>query len=218
MCQEIPQDNAVYTEVQEKKLLLKQMQPPSFKGEGMDIEKEAESWIETMDDYFTAVGTTATNRSMLALFRLSGEAKLWWKQHCRDIGISENSQSWSEIKQAVKERYLPPAHEALKMNEFFRLRQLSLTLEEYYSKFVTLQRHAPPRMSIEQQVTRFCQGLNEPVSLQLEAMSPSTVQDALLRAKPLIREQISIRSRGRFQQNRGPNDARQQEGSFHPRP
>ena len=65
------------------------------------------------------------------------------------------------------------------------LRQLSLTLEEYYSKFVTLQCHAP-RMSIEQQVTRFCQGLNELVSLQLEAMRPTTVQDALLRAKPLI--------------------------------
>ena len=46
-------------------------------------------------------------------------------------------------------------------------------------------------------------------------MRPTTVQDALLRAKPLIREQISIRSRGRFQQNRGPNDARQQEASFH---
>ena len=90
-------------------------------------------------------------------------------------------------------------------------------MEEYYSKFVTLQRHAP-RMSIEQQVTRLCQRLNEPVSLQLEAMRPTTVQDALLRAKPLIREHISIRSRGRFQQNRGPNDDRQQEGSFHPRP
>ena len=122
MCQEIPQDNAVYTEVQEKKLLLKQMQPPSFKGEGTDIEKKAEAWIETMDDYFTVAGTTAANRSMLALFRLSGEAKLWWKQHCRDMGISEDSQSWTEIKQAVKERYLPPAHEALKMNELFRLR------------------------------------------------------------------------------------------------
>ena len=45
MCQEIPQDNVVYTEVQEKKLLLKQMQPPLFKGEGTDIEKEAEAWI-----------------------------------------------------------------------------------------------------------------------------------------------------------------------------
>ena len=124
------------------------MQLPSFKGEGLDVEKDVEAWIETMDDYFTAARTTAANRSMLALFRLSGEAKLWWKQHCRDMGIAEDSQSWSEIKQAVKERYLRPAHEALKMNEFFRLRQLTLSLEEYYSKFVTLQCYAP-KMTIE---------------------------------------------------------------------
>ena len=39
-----------------------------------------------------------------------------------------------------------------------------------------------------------------------------TVQDVLLRAKPLIREQLSMGSRGRFQQNQGPNDSRQQRG------
>ena len=97
------------------------------------------------------------------------------------------------------------------MNEFFRLRQLTLSLEEYYSKFVTLQRYAP-KMTIEQQVTRFCQGLNEPINTRLEAMRPTTVQDALLRAKPLIREQLSMGSRGKFQQNQGPNDSRQQRG------
>ena len=41
---------SIYTEVQEKKLLLKQMQPPSFKGEGMEVERDAEAWIEAMDD------------------------------------------------------------------------------------------------------------------------------------------------------------------------
>ena len=46
------QNGALYIEIQEKKLLLKQMQPPSFKGEGGDIEKNAEAWIEHMDNYF----------------------------------------------------------------------------------------------------------------------------------------------------------------------
>ena len=55
------------------------MQPPSFKGEGTNVEKEAEAWIEAMDDYFIAAGTSTANRSMLALFRLTREAKLWWK-------------------------------------------------------------------------------------------------------------------------------------------
>ncbi|MCO5609176.1 hypothetical protein L7F22_063399 [Adiantum nelumboides] len=93
---------------------------------------------QVMDDYFLAVGIAPENQAMLSMFRLLEDAQLWWKQHCRDNPTS--SPSWEKMKQAVKERYLPPAHQALKMNEFYALRQLGLTLEEYYSKFVSLRR------------------------------------------------------------------------------
>ncbi|MCO5614602.1 hypothetical protein L7F22_068886 [Adiantum nelumboides] len=135
---------------QEKKLLLKQAQPPNFKGEGANVERDTE-------------------------------------QHCRDSDILGSSQSWEDIKAAVTTRYLPPAHRATKMNEFFSLKQLSSTVEEYYSKFVTLRRYAP-KMTLEQQVPRFCQGLIEPLNNRLEALRPTTLQDALLRAKPLAKD------------------------------
>ena len=96
-----------------------------------------------MDDYFSIARTTATNESMLARFRLQGDAKLWWKQHCHNSSILEKSQTWEQVEQAVKAIYLSPAHQVLKMNEVFELRQPTLTLEEYYSKFVTLRRYAP---------------------------------------------------------------------------
>ena len=133
----------IYTEVQEKKLLLKQAQPPSFNGEGSKVEQDVEVWIEAMSDYFAAAGTTPANQSMLSRFRLTGDAKFWWKQWCKDKGVLEGSQTWENIKVAVKGRYLPPTHEEIKMNEFFVLRQGNLTLEEFYSKFVTLWRYAP---------------------------------------------------------------------------
>ncbi|MCO5563455.1 hypothetical protein L7F22_017097 [Adiantum nelumboides] len=121
------------------------------------------------------------------MFRLTGDAKIWWKTHCQDFDIIGTSQSWEEIKDAVTTRYLPPAHKATKMNEFFSLHQLSSTLEEYYSKFVTLRRYAP-KMTLEQQVARFCQGLIEPLNNRLKALRPMMLQDALLRAKPLAKE------------------------------
>ncbi|MCO5611130.1 hypothetical protein L7F22_065380 [Adiantum nelumboides] len=98
--------------------------------------------------------------------------------HCQDSDIIGTSQSWEEIKDAVTARYLPPAHKATKMNEFFSLSQLSSTLEEYYSKFITLQRYAP-KVSLEQHVARFCQGLIEPLNNRLEALRPTTLQDDL---------------------------------------
>ncbi|MCO5576354.1 hypothetical protein L7F22_030163 [Adiantum nelumboides] len=185
------------------------MQPLFFRGEGDDVEKKAKVWIEAMDDYFIAAKTTPTNQSMLGMFRLIGDGKLWWKQHCRYIGVAENSQSWREIKQAVKKMYLPPAHEALKMKEFFALKQRRLSLEEYYSKFVSLRRYASA-MTIEQQVPRFCQGFNEPISSRLEAMKPTTVQDALLQAKPLMKERSVIGQRRRFESNQSSNSSKQQ--------
>ncbi|MCO5587082.1 hypothetical protein L7F22_041028 [Adiantum nelumboides] len=130
-------------------------------GEGSNIECDAEAWLEEMDDYFLAAGTAPENQAMLGMFRLTGDAKLWWKQHCRDNPAS--IPSWEGMTQVVKERYMPPAHQAIKMNEFFALRQLALTLEEYYTKFVSLRRNAP-QMTIDQQIARFCQGLNRPLN------------------------------------------------------
>ena len=121
----------------------------NFKGEGKDVERDAEVWIETMDDYFNIAHTSTKNLGML---KLVGDAKLWWKQHCKDSRVNENTQGWEEMKRAIIERYLPPAHRAIQMNEFFDLRQNNLSLEEYYSKFVILRCYAP-QLSAEQQIT-----------------------------------------------------------------
>ena len=185
------------------------MQSPLFCGEGANVERNAEIWIEKMDDYFAAAGTAPANQAMLGMFRLLGDAKLWWKQHYRDQGVSESSQTWAQIKQAVKERYLPPSHETLKMNEFFKLRQASMTLEEYCSKFLTLQRYAP-LISSKQQIARFCQGLNSPLDSRLEAMRPTSIQDALIRAKPLVCES----SFEKGQKKREPFQPRWKDGGY----
>ena len=66
----------MYTETQEKKLLLKQFQPPTFKEEGSEVEKLAETWIEQLDDYFNEAGTALVNCAMFGMFKLAGEAKL----------------------------------------------------------------------------------------------------------------------------------------------
>ena len=95
------------------------------------------------------------------------------------------------MKRAITERYQPPTHRAIRMNEFFDLWQNTLSLEEYYSKFVTLRRYAP-QLSAEQQITRFCQGLNASIDTRLEAMRPTSLHDALIRAKSLVKEQQSF--------------------------
>ncbi|MCO5576132.1 hypothetical protein L7F22_029940 [Adiantum nelumboides] len=131
---------------------------------------------------------------MLCMFRLTGDAKLWWKEHRRDNPTS--SPSWEAMKQAVKERYLPPAHQALKMNELFALWQLGLTLEEYYSKFVSLRRYAP-QMTMEQQIASVSTIENldkakelkeEPIDLALEEKVSANLDVAIFKAQNVVNE------------------------------
>lgn len=55
------------------------MQPPTFKGEGKDVERNIEVGLEAIEDYFVAAKTFATNKAMMGIFCLSGNVKLWRK-------------------------------------------------------------------------------------------------------------------------------------------
>ena len=114
------------------------MKPSSFSGEGKDVAKEAKAWIKALDDYFLLINTSAENKSMIARYKLIGEAKLWWKEWCREQTIDKTTTTWKLIKEAVKERYPPLNHETLKMNEFYGLNQKHFSIDAYYSKFVKL--------------------------------------------------------------------------------
>ena len=97
------------------------MKPASFSGEGGDVAKEAETWIEALDDYVLLVNTTAKNESMIARYKLNDKAKLWWKEWCREQMIDESTVTWKVVKEAVKERYLSLDHETIKMNETLKM-------------------------------------------------------------------------------------------------
>ena len=97
------------------------MKPSSFFGQGKDVAKEAEPWIEALDDYFLLINTSIENESMIARYKLIGKAKLWWKEWCWEQTIDETTANLKVIKEVFKERYLLLDHETLKMNEFYGL-------------------------------------------------------------------------------------------------
>ena len=144
-----------------------------------------------MVDYFSAVGTTPTNQSMLARFCISGDAKLWWKQWCKDMGVTQGFQTWENVKSAFKGRYFPPTHESIKMNEFFAL-------------FITLRIYAVA-LTNEQQIARFYESLNKPLGTTLEAMKPISLQDALEQAKSLSKGIAYTPAKRIFLGNQGPS-------------
>lgn len=89
-------------------------------------------------------------------------------------GVYEDLQTWGNVKNVIKGRNL-----AIRMNDFFTLHQQNLTMEEFYSKFVTLHSRYAPSLTNAQQVERFCESLNKPLETTLEMMKLVYIQDAL---------------------------------------
>ncbi|MCO5584701.1 hypothetical protein L7F22_038633 [Adiantum nelumboides] len=164
------------------KNLLKTLQPKAFTGEGADVPKELEEWVMAMEDYFVLAGYNSFAKGIMGRAKLEGPAKLWRKLNCASRGVSEHSQSWDDLKERLRERYLPLNYSTLKMNEFLSCTRKGKTIEEYHEEFVKLSRHAP-LMSEEQKLSRFILGLEGRLADEVESLRPTSLADALVRAK-----------------------------------
>ena len=162
--------------------LLKNLQPKAFSGEGKDVPKVLEEWIITMEDYFQLAEYNCTARSIMGQAKLEGTAKTWWKLSCKSRGVQENTQSWEEVRKRLRGRYLPLNYSTSKMNEFLACTRDGRQIEEYYEEFIKLSCHAP-HLTEEQILSRFVWGLEGSLADEVDALRPSTLADALIRAK-----------------------------------
>ena len=89
---------------------------------------------------------------------------------------------WAELKKSLKEWYLPLNYHAVKMNEFLSCVKKGGAIDNYYEEFVKLSRHAP-LMTKEQKSSRLILGLEGTLVEEVNALRPTTLVDALTRAK-----------------------------------
>ena len=190
------------------KNLLKNLQPKAFTGEGNNIPKILEEWIMSMDDYFALARYNAVAQGIMGRAKLEGSARLWWKLHCQTQGKLETTMGWDELKESLKERYLPLNYATTKMNEFLSCVRKGKPIDEYYKEFVKLSRHAP-LMTQEQKLSKFILGLEGQLAEEVNALWPISLADALIRAKAKL---LSFKVAGeRKRTNPYPNA-----GSFRP--
>ncbi|MCO5567429.1 hypothetical protein L7F22_021120 [Adiantum nelumboides] len=117
--------------------------------------------------------------------KLKGSAKIWWKLNCKSRGVLEVTQSWEELQLRLRERYSPPNYLTTKMNEFLACVRRGRTIDTYYEDFIKLSRHAP-LITEEQKLSRFILGLEGKLANEVEALRPTSLADALIRAKPKL--------------------------------
>ena len=75
------------------------------------------------------------------------------------------------------------------MNEFLSCVRKGKPIDKYYKEFVKLSRHAP-QMTQEQKLSRFIFGLEGQLAEEVNALRPTSLADALIRAKAKQEELI----------------------------
>ena len=152
----IPQ-NAIERDID---AMLRKSQPGNFSGEGKDIGKVLEDWIEKMDDYFDLAQSSDENKATIARFKLEKTAKRWWKDHCQENHVAPANITWAYIKTQLCKNYQNKTYHSERMNEFLDSNQGTMDLEAYYQHFLTLIKYAPTGMTQEVKVARFVSGLH----------------------------------------------------------
>ncbi|XP_028053425.1 uncharacterized protein LOC114257819 [Camellia sinensis] len=112
------------------------MKPPSFQG-GIEPLK-AEAWVLETENLFEVFPCSEAHEVLVATFTLQEESKRWWML----VRDTNTALTWAPFKEALFEKYFPQYVRDRKVTEFEQLKQGTMLVAKYESKFTELARYA----------------------------------------------------------------------------
>jgi hypothetical protein len=108
-------------------------------------------------------------KMLLASHQLSGPTADWWDAYVKAHEEPE-SINWSEFRATFCAYHVPQEVIKLKKKEFQDLKQGSMFVNEYITKFTQLSRYAPHEVDTDEKKQEcFLNGLNDGLAYALEA-------------------------------------------------
>ncbi|XP_028216617.1 uncharacterized protein LOC114398639 [Glycine soja] len=116
--------------------------PPTFKG-GYDPEG-AEAWLREIEKIFRVMECQDHQKVLFATHMLANEVEYWWENtRPRLEGAGGVVVQWETFRQTFLEKYFPEDVKNRKEMEFLELKQESMTMAEYATRFENLVRYFP---------------------------------------------------------------------------
>ena len=97
----------------------------------------ADHWFMQIEKMLEAMEITSdTTRIRLAAFQLEGEAQVWWDwaKTSRDL----EAMTWAEFQELFMGKYFPDTTRHVKVQEFLKLKQGTMTVMDYVARFTEL--------------------------------------------------------------------------------
>ncbi len=130
------------------------IKPPVFSK--FEEPMDAEDWLRAIEKKLTLVRTSEQEKVTFATHQLEGPANEWWEAYQASIEDPTHIITWTEFTTAFRDAFVPTAVIRMKKNEFRRLRQGFMTVQEYLNKFTQLARYAASDIQDEKEKIERC--------------------------------------------------------------
>jgi len=132
---------------------------PDFYGK---LEPHAfEDWLTAIEDYFDWFAVSEDRKVRYIRMKLKGHARVWWGSVEEQLRRTQRPpiSNWEEMKEQLKEKYLPIDYEQMMFEEMLQLRQGSLTVDQYTDRFHELTVRSRIAETDQQTLARYRNGL-----------------------------------------------------------
>jgi hypothetical protein len=130
---------------------------------------DADDWLKSMEKKLQVVQCNNREKVLLASHHLSGPAADWWDAYV-EAHEEPESINWRKFRASFRAHHVPQGVIKLKKKEFQDLKQGSMSLNKYVTKFTQLSRYAPHEVDTDEKKHEcFLNGLNDGLAYALEA-------------------------------------------------
>jgi hypothetical protein len=130
---------------------------------------DADDWIKSVEKKLQVVQCNNREKVLLDSHQLSSPAADWWDAYV-EAHEEPESINWPEFRAAFRAHHVPQGVIKLKKKEFQDLKQGSMSVNEYITKFTQLSCYAPHEVNTDEKKQEcILNGLNDGLSYTLEA-------------------------------------------------
>jgi hypothetical protein len=128
---------------------------------------DADDWLKSVEKKLQVVQYNNREKLLVASHQLSGPAADWWDAYV-EAHEEPKSINWLKFRAAFHAHHVP--HGVIKLKEFQDLKQGSMSMNEYVTKFTQLSHYAPHEVNTDEKKQEcLLNGLNDGLTYALEA-------------------------------------------------
>jgi len=110
---------------------------------------DADDWLKIIETKLDFTNCNDEEYIALAVHQLEGPAKSWWDSYC-DSHADPAHISWEEFARAFRDQHVPKQVLVQKAQEFRKISQGTMKVEEYERHFMKMMRYAPDDTNTEE--------------------------------------------------------------------